>query len=70
MSNMTINDILNNEDRKKIFPIVLDEACRQWCVFMDDERKTGEGFTNFFFEVFEQKEDEYIGQMHKGLILV
>lgn len=45
--------------------MVLEEACRQWCVFIDDvpERKDGEGFADFFYEIFEDKEKEYIQQI-------
>lgn len=59
---MTLEDIKGNEMREKVFPVILEEACRQWCDFLDEapERKDGEGFADFFFEVFEEKEQEYI----------
>lgn len=59
---MDIQDIVKNKDRQMVFPVVLEEACRQWCDFFpeDPERMRGEGFANFFFEIFEQKEAEYI----------
>lgn len=39
--------------------------CRQWCDCIDDvpKRKDGEGFADFFYEIFEDKEDEYIEQI-------
>lgn len=39
------------------FEKILEESCRQWCDFIDDapERKTGEGFVQFFREIREQK---------------
>ena len=42
--------------------MILEEACRQWCCFIDDapERADGEGFAQFFYEIFELKEQEYM----------
>lgn len=39
-----------------------DEACRQWCAFIDEapERRDGERFTEFFNEICEQKYQEYL----------
>lgn len=64
---MTFNDIKTSEIREKIFPMVLEEACRQWCVFLNDvpERADGEGFADFFYEIFEQKEEEYAEQVYE-----
>lgn len=64
---MTFEDIKASEIREKIFPMVLEEACRQWCVFLDDvpERADGEGFAEFFYEIFEQKELEYAKQVYE-----
>lgn len=58
---MNLSDIVGNTDRQQIFDTVLEEACRQWCAFFPDtpERMDGEGFANFFYEIFEQKEAEY-----------
>lgn len=55
---MTLDDVKGHSIREKIFPIVLEEACRQWCEWLEEtpERKSGEGFSDFFFEIFEQKE--------------
>lgn len=41
---------------------MLDEACRQWCAFIDEapERRDGERFTEFFNEICEQKYQEYL----------
>ncbi len=59
---MTIKDIVESPARLSIFDIVLEEACRQWCDIIDEapERKDGEGFANFFYEVFADKEQEYL----------
>lgn len=57
---MNLNDIMGNTDRQQIFDTVLEEACRQWCAVLPDapERMDGEGFANFFYKIFEQKEAE------------
>jgi len=41
---------------------MLDEACRQWCDFIDEspERRGGEYFTEFYAEICEQKYREYL----------
>lgn len=59
---MTIKDIVESPARLSIFDIVLEEACRQWCDIIDEapERKDGEGFANFFYEIFADKEQEYL----------
>lgn len=59
---MTIKDIVESPGRLSIFDIVLEEACRQWCDIIDEapERKDGEGFANFFYEIFADKEQEYL----------
>ncbi len=64
---MTFADIKSSEIREKIFPIVLEEACRQWCDFLSDapERANGEGFAKFFFEIFQDKEPEYAEQIYE-----
>lgn len=64
---MTFDDIKTSEIREKIFPMVLEEACRQWCEFLADapERATGEGFAEFFLEVFQEKELEYAAQIYE-----
>ncbi|HBF8218558.1 hypothetical protein REL05_014915 [Clostridioides difficile] len=62
---MDIYDIAKSSQRKAVFGAVLEEACRQWCCFIDDapERKDGEGFADFFYEVFKDKEKEYAEQL-------
>lgn len=52
---------------KEVFDYALEEACRQWCDFIDEapERKTGEGFADFFREIVEQKKDT-IGELIKA----
>lgn len=62
---MTENDIysISKSKRKKaVFEICLEEACRQWCDFIDEdpERRNGEGFSNFFYEIFDDKWKEYL----------
>lgn len=59
---MTIKDIVESPARLSIFDIVLKEACRQWCDIIDEapDRKDGEGFANFFYEIFADKEQEYL----------
>jgi uncharacterized membrane-anchored protein YjiN (DUF445 family) len=44
---------------------VLDEACRQWCDFINEapERQDGIGFTEFYEEICRQKYSEYIDEM-------
>ena len=67
---MNVNDILEDKYRQDIFDIVIEEACRQWCEFVDEspERKTGKGFANFFFEIFEHKEKEYLKEMDLAFV--
>ncbi len=62
---MTIKDIVESPARLSIFDIVLEEACRQWCEFIDEapDRKDGEGFANFFYEIFADKEQEYLEEL-------
>lgn len=62
---MNIQDISKSPQKKAVFNMVLEEACRQWCYFIDEasERKDGEGFADFFYEVFEEKEKEYLKQV-------
>lgn len=59
---INISTIASDINRQKIFDMVIEEACRQWCCFTDEapERKTGEGFANFFYEIFKEKEQEYL----------
>lgn len=59
---MNIYDISRKKSYKEVFDIVIEEACRQWCDGLDDapERADGQGFANFFYEIFEDKCHEYI----------
>lgn len=66
-----ISTIASDVKRQKIFDMVMEEACRQWCDFIDKahERKNGEGFADFFYEIFKEKEQEYLEdykKIHKG----
>lgn len=47
-----ITAIANDANKQNIFDMVIEEACRQWCGFIDEvpERKDGEGFAKFFYE--------------------
>lgn len=62
---MDIRDIARSREKQAVFNMVLEEACRQWCNFIEEvpERKDGEGFANFFYEIFEDKEKEYLEQL-------
>ena len=62
---MDIQDIAKSREKKAVFDMVLEEACRQWCDCIDDvpEGKDGEGFADFFYEIFEDKEKEYVQQV-------
>lgn len=62
---MDIRDIARSREKQAVFNMVLEEACRQWCSFIEEapERKDGEGFANFFYEIFEDKEKEYLEQL-------
>lgn len=62
---MNIQDIAGSREKKAVFDMVLEEACRQWCCFIEEtpERKDGEGFASFFYEIFQEKEKEYLDQM-------
>jgi len=62
---MSVNDILSDPARVKIFDTVLEESCRQWCGCINNapERASGKGFAAFFYEVFQQKEQEYKAEL-------
>lgn len=62
---MNITDIANDNVRMALFDIILEEACRQWCAFIDEypERKSGEGFAYFFYDIFLNKEHEYAQEL-------
>ncbi len=64
---MNIQDITKSKEKKAVFEMVLEEACRQWCCCIDEvpERKDGEGFSDFFYEIFEDKEKEYVQQVRE-----
>lgn len=49
-----------------IFPMTIEEACRQWCDGIENapERMDGEGFYDFFLEIYDQKAEEYQQQVH------
>jgi hypothetical protein len=54
----TAKSILGDWEEKEIY--YLEEACRQWCDFIDEapERKTGIGFYAFYQQIKQQKERE------------
>ena len=57
-----ISTIASNINKQNIFDMVIEEACRQWCCFIDEapERKDGDGFAKFFYDIFKEKEQEYL----------
>lgn len=59
---INIETIAADINRQNIFDMVIEEACRQWCSFIEEspERKDGEGFADFFYEIFKEKEHEYL----------
>ena len=59
---INIKTIATDISRQNIFDMVIEEACRQWCCFIEEspERKDGEGFADFFYEIFKEKEQEYL----------
>lgn len=64
----TKNDIYTisrSKSKKAVFDICLDEACRQWCCNMEEtpERRNGEGFAHFFYEVFDDKWKNYFNEL-------
>lgn len=65
---MNLQNIVGNKDMQSVFDMILEEACRQWCAFIPDtpERMNGEGFADFFYEIFEQKQEEYIQEMKEA----
>lgn len=62
---MNIYEIAKSSQKKAVFDAVLEESCRQWCDGIENapERKDGEGFADFFYEIFEDKEKEYVQQV-------
>ena len=56
-----IYTIAKSNPKKAVFDKCLNEACRQWCEFVDEapERRDGIGFSDFFYEVFDEKWKEY-----------
>lgn len=59
---MSLQNTISNKDRQMAVDAALEEACRQWCDTLSDapERMNGEGFANFFYEIFQDKQAEYI----------
>lgn len=63
---MDLKDIVHDPARLQIFDIFLEEACRQWYAFIEEdlERADGEGFAGFFYEIFEMKENEMLEDLN------
>lgn len=59
---ITIQNIASDLKKQAIFPMVLEEACKQWCASLEDnpDHKNGQGFTDFFYQTFENHEQEYM----------
>lgn len=64
---INIEIIAADINRRNIFDMVIEEACRQWCCFIEEspERKDGEGFADFFYEIFKEKEQEYLANYNE-----
>lgn len=58
---MNANEMCKGDEQEQLIKILLEEACRQWCDFIDEcpDRATGEGFGDFFFEIYAEKKDMY-----------
>lgn len=63
---MDLKDIVHDPARLQIFDIFLEEACRQWYAFIEEDldRADGEGFAGFFYEIFEMKENEMLEDLN------
>lgn len=64
----TKNDIYTisrSKSKKAVFDICLEEACRQWCCDIDNtpERRSGDGFARFFYEIFDDKWKNYFNEL-------
>lgn len=59
---MNTENIVNTHLEKEVFEAILEEACRQWCDLIEDapERKDGVGFAQFFYEIFNEKREDFI----------
>lgn len=55
---MSDNIYVGNDKQSTAFRELLEEACRQWCDYVDEapERKTGEGFADFFYDILNNDE--------------
>lgn len=60
--------VKDKEFQNKLNKMIVEEAARQWCEFIDDapERKDGEGFWEFLLEIAEQKKEEYMKQIQES----
>lgn len=61
-----IYSISRSNIKKAVFEKCLNEACRQWCEFVDEapERRNGKDFAHFFYEVFDDKWKEYSQELN------
>lgn len=59
----------SKEIQDRLNKMIVEEAARQWCEFIDDapERKDGEGFWEFLLEIAEQKKEEYMEQLKEAV---
>ena len=64
---MNVSGMRKGNEQEQLIKILLEEACRQWYAFIDEhpDRTTGEGFGDFFFEVYEEKKDEYAAELRE-----
>lgn len=54
---MNAHEMCTGNEELQLIKILLEEACRQWCDFIEEcpERLTGEGFGDFFLEIYFKK---------------
>lgn len=64
---MDVNAMCQGNEQDQLIKMLLEEACRQWCAFIDEcpDRLTGEGFGDFFFEIYQDKYEEYAKELRE-----
>ena len=64
---MNAHEMCTGNEELQLIKILLEEACRQWCDFIEEcpERLTGEGFGDFFLEIYFEKKDEYAKELRE-----
>lgn len=66
---ISITDVANDVSKQNIFDMAIEEACRQWCDFINEapERKDGEGFAKFFYDIFNEKVSEVMASVTNNI---